>query len=55
MFITRLIRNVAEVIFLLHSPVTSLMRTIYACLCGALILFAALVPPAISILDKAGF
>jgi hypothetical protein len=32
-----------------------MMRTIYASVCGALILIAALIPPVILIIDKAGF
>jgi len=32
-----------------------MMRTIYASLCGAMILIAALIPPLILIIDKAGF
>ena len=31
------------------------MRTIYASMCGALILLAALIPPAILIIDNIGF
>ena len=31
------------------------MRTIYASMCGALILLAALIPPAILIIDSIGF
>jgi hypothetical protein len=37
------------------APVASMMQTIYASICGALILITALIPPAILILDKAGF
>jgi hypothetical protein len=37
------------------TPWASMMQTIYASICGALILIAALIPPAILILDKAGF
>jgi hypothetical protein len=33
----------------------SMMRTIYAYVYGALIFFAALLPPVILIIDKAGF
>jgi len=32
-----------------------MIRTIYASLCGAMILIAALIPPLILIIDKAGF
>jgi hypothetical protein len=31
-----------------------MMRTIYASMCGALIFFAALIPPAILLIEKAG-
>ena len=37
------------------KPGASMMQTIYASICGALILFAALIPPAIHIIEKAGF
>jgi hypothetical protein len=32
-----------------------MMQTIYASMCGALILIAALIPPVILIMDKIGF
>jgi len=32
-----------------------MMRTIYVYVCGVLIFIAALIPPAILIIDKAGF
>jgi hypothetical protein len=33
----------------------STMKTLYASMCGALMLIAALIPPAILIIEKAGF
>jgi len=32
----------------------SMMKTFYASMCGAIILFAALIPPAITIIDSIG-